>query len=78
MKADGCDMVSGLEESLRNEWNCDVDLGTGELQTMYQMYLDRLKRISSMVTSSAQDALCVLLQEKIDLAEDLQFALQCK
>lgn len=78
MKADGCDIVSGLEESLRNEWNGDVDLGTGELQMMYQKYLDRLKRISSMVTSDVQDALCVLLQEKIDLAEDLQFALQGK
>ena len=78
VKADGCDIVSGLEESLRNEWNGDVDLGTGELQVMYQKYLDHLKRISSMVTSSVQDVLCVLLQEKVDLAEDLQFVSQGK
>ena len=30
-KGDGCDLVSGLEESLRQEWNGDVDLGNGEL-----------------------------------------------
>ena len=73
VKADGCDIVSGLEESLRNVWHGDVDLGTGELQVMYHKYLDRLKRIQSIVTSSVQDMLYVLLQEKVDLVEDLQF-----
>ena len=75
VKADGCDIVSGLEESLRNVWHGDVDLGTGELQVMYQKYLDRLKRIQS---SSVQDMLYVLLQEKVDLVEDLQFVSQGK
>lgn len=69
IKADGCDIVSGLEESLRNEWNGDVDLGTGELQKMYDGYVKRLKRIQCVATMSAQDALGVLLQEKINLTE---------
>lgn len=78
VKADGCDIVSGLEESLRNEWNGDVDLGTGELQAMYQNYLDRLKRISSILASSAQDTLDLLRREKINIFEDLQFVSQGK
>ena len=73
IKADGCDIVSGLEESLRNEWNGDVDLGTGELQKLYDGYERRLKRIKSFATLSPQEALGVLLQEKADLAEDLKF-----
>ena len=78
VKADGCDIVSGLEESLRNVWHGDVDLGTGELQVKYQKYLDRLKRIQSIVTLSVQDVLCVLLQEKVDLIKDLQLVSQGK
>ena len=76
VKADGCDIVSGLEESLRNEWNGDVDLGTGDLQKMYHNYLGRLKRIQSLATLRAQDALDVVLQEKTDLTDDLNSILE--
>ena len=65
-----------MEESLRSEWNGDVDLGTGDLQKMNQKYVDRLKRIQPATTLSTQDALCVLLQEKTDLVDDLKFVLE--
>ena len=77
IKADGCDIVSGLEEPLRNEWNGDVDLGTGYLQEMYNKYVGRLKRIKTVATLGVQDALGVLLQEKTDLTEDLKFQMVC-
>ena len=37
IKADGCDIISGLEESLRLEWNGDVDFGTSEVHVLYKM-----------------------------------------
>lgn len=58
---------------MRNEWNGDVDTGTGELQEMYSKYLDRIKRLQPSITVSAKDALSVLLREQIDLTDDLKF-----
>ena len=29
LKGDGCDLVSGLKESVRLEWSGDVDFNTG-------------------------------------------------
>ena len=78
VKADGCDIVSGLEESVRLEWNGDVDMGTGELQVMYQDYMGRLERIRSMRDRGIQDSLRVLLHEKVDLTEDLDYISQGK
>ena len=62
VKADGCDIVSGLEESLRNDWNGDIDLGTGEWQKMYQKYLDHLERIQSLECKGCLD--CVAPRER--------------
>ncbi len=73
MKADGCDLVSGLEESLRCVWNGDVDLDTGELQQLYNSYLDRLKRIASILESITQDTLKVLKEEEDYLTDDILF-----
>ncbi len=70
---DGCDLVSGLEESLRCEWNGDVDLDTGELQQLYNSYLNRLKRIASILTSISQDTLKALKEEEDDITDDILF-----
>ena len=48
IKGDGCDVVSGLEESVRLEWHGDIDFGTGELQAMYKTYRKRLKCIDTL------------------------------
>ena len=48
IKADGCDIVSGLEESVRLEWNGDVDYGTSELQLLYSSYRHRLDLIEKL------------------------------
>ena len=48
IKGDGCDIISGLEESVNYEWNGDIDLGDGRLQALYQTYKDRLKRVKDL------------------------------
>ena len=48
IKGDGCDLVSGLEESLQQEWNGDVDVENGELQRLYRTYQDHLKMIENL------------------------------
>ena len=70
---DGCDLVSGLEESVRSEWNGDVDLDTGELQMLHSTYFDRLKRIASILTSCTHEILKVLKQERTDLFQEVLF-----
>jgi hypothetical protein len=80
IKADGCDVVGGLEEL---EWNGDIDLGTGELQKMYHTYQDRLKRVKSVtrnifVLAERYYLIQSLKQERDDLKEDLTFIDQCK
>ena len=83
IKADGCDVVGGLEESVQLEWNGDVDLGTGELQQMYRTYQDRLKRVKSVtrnifVPAERYYLIQTLKQERDELKEDLTFIDQCK
>ena len=48
MKSDGCDVVSGLMESMRNEWNGDVDLGDGAVQKQHATYCERLQDIEDL------------------------------
>lgn len=78
IKGDGCDLVSGLEESLRLEWHGDIDFGTGDLKACYQAYRDRLKRIDSIVTDLFVDENRIMLlkylyEEDNQLTEDITF-----
>lgn len=83
IKADGCDVVGGLKESVQLEWNGDVDLGTGELQQMYRTYQDRLKRVKSVtrnifVPAERYYLIQTLKQERDELKKDLTFIDQYK
>ncbi len=49
IKGDGCDVVSGIGESVRLEWSGDVDLNTGELQMLYEFYRSLLTVVSQLV-----------------------------
>lgn len=42
IKADGCDVVEGLSESMSKVWSGDVDLADGELEKTYEAYRKRL------------------------------------
>ena len=37
VKADGVDLVPGLEESMRMEWSGDIDLIAGAIQNLYSL-----------------------------------------
>lgn len=78
IKADGCDIISGLEESTRLEWNGDVDFGTSEVQVLHKMYRDRLNHIDQIPTdiSINENKLLVvqtLYNEKRTICEDIEF-----
>ncbi len=47
IKADGCDIVSGLEESVRLEWNGDA------VQELYHMYRTRRSAIDMLCTNQS-------------------------
>lgn len=46
LKADGCDIISGLKESAKLEWSGDIDLNDGKLQEQYQAYREHLAFLS--------------------------------
>ena len=46
-KSNGCDVTSGLRESVDHKWSGDVDLGDGKLQALFLEYTDRQKFISN-------------------------------
>lgn len=50
VKADGCDVVSGLEESVKLEWNGDADYGSSAVEKLYIIYRSRLDSINGLVS----------------------------
>ena len=83
IKADGCDIISGLEESTRLEWNGDVDFGTSEVQVLYKMYRDRLNRLDEIVTDTSVDEnrqliVHTLIDEKHTMSKDIEFIAESK
>ncbi len=49
IKSDGCDVISGITESMRLEWGGDVDLGDGKLQAQRKEYLDQISLVKGLV-----------------------------
>ena len=69
LKGDGCDLVSGLGESMHLQWSGDVDLNTGNLQQEYESYRSLLNFISSLsldvsLPKDLQKCSHILLEEK--------------
>lgn len=48
IKSDGVDVVSGLMESVKHEWNGDMDLADGEVQRLHATYLKQLELINGL------------------------------
>ena len=48
LKADGCDVITGLSESTRGVWSGDVNLNDGALEEQFQVYQDRLSRVADI------------------------------
>ena len=74
IKADGCDLVSSLEESVRLEWNGDVDFGDGKLQQLFKSYHQRLCGLEdlSKLSSNPQLVLMALKLEGNFIINDLK------
>ena len=43
VKADGCDIVRGLKESVKMEWSGDVELNDGKVAMLHAEYKSRLR-----------------------------------
>lgn len=71
IKGDGVDVVKGLWESTRGQWSGDVDLGDGQLQSLYQRYQERLGRAKELglgqPTDFETDLRCTLEDVTVDL-----------
>ncbi len=53
IKADGVDVIWSLEESVRGDWNGDVDLNDEQLELLRSQYLSRLDdvpKVNEMLT----------------------------
>ena len=48
IKADGCDLVEVLGESVDGDWSGDVDLNDGEVARQHSEYTDRLSHIEDL------------------------------
>lgn len=73
IKADGCDIVPGLHESVKMEWSGDVDLNDKVVQERYRKYRSRLEMILELGRSSLQNARTTLQALASSLLEDLNF-----
>lgn len=48
IKADGCDLVTGLCESTKLKWSGDVDLNNSQLQGMYESHRQYMTFVSGV------------------------------
>ena len=49
IEAHGCELVSGLGESVRGEWNGNVDLNDGAISHLYNAYQQHLDFMNPLV-----------------------------
>ena len=76
IKADGCDILPGLGESVRGIWSGDVDHNNGDLQRQYTAYQERLKSIAGIQMAHSSDHIELLEKLKVTcskLSDDLNF-----
>ena len=66
LKADGCEIVKGLKESVKLQWSGDVDLADGSLQKKYDDYMKCL-RMAEVVGKNIRNA----GKELSDILEDI-------
>ncbi len=62
LKGDGVDIVSGIQESVRQQWFGDVDLDDGKLQEMYQEYMNLVMLVDNIGLGPSRDSSVVISQ----------------
>jgi len=77
VKADGCDLISGLSESAKGIWTGDVDLNDGALEKQYIEYKTKLVTIENLQPSSV-NLLSDLENQLQQLKRNMEFLHKCK
>lgn len=81
IKADGCDVIESLEESVDLKWNGDIDIGDGQLQLMYLEYISRLqilKRLACDEPLSKRLMMDLISSMQDQVKKDLLFLHECR
>ena len=75
LKADGCDINTGLMESTRQQGSGDVDLNDGTQQAQYSAYMERLAYVEGIAVEQQHLELLVeqLHHVASELSDDLDF-----
>lgn len=73
VKADGCDLVEGLGESVNLDWSGDVDMNDGKLHQLYKHYRERLNFIGSLGIKERRNTILQDLNAIIKDIEDVSF-----
>ena len=71
IKSDGCDVVSGLTESVNHQWSGDVDLRDGRVQKQHADYLKRIELVNGL-NHQKQQRIDTLQTIKQSLQKDLE------
>ena len=71
VKADGCDLISGLAESTRGIRSGDMDVNDGALDKQYQEYNNRLPTIKNLKSSNSN-----LLSQRDDQVQKLKINME--
>ena len=72
--ADGCDIVGGLKESMKNEWSGDADFNDGTVHKLHQKYTKSL-RFLAIVGVRARSVHDVLMSDFKHLQSNLEIHL---
>ena len=68
VKADSCDVVGGLKESVKLDWSGDVDLNDGKVATLHAKYKSHLNFFRMSVASTKKHN--VMIADLHHLQED--------
>ena len=77
IKADACDIKSGIRESMDHKWSGDVDMGDGKVEKQHKTYIERLEFISRMTRKDLPDEMEKLKAELDDLLIGIKSIFSC-
>ena len=76
IKADGCDLVKGLTESVNREWSGDVNLYPEALEKLFTEYKERVKFLDGLELKDRVSSVTVqgdLVTVKEQIINDIKF-----
>lgn len=77
LKADGCDLTSGLSESVSGKWSGDVNIDQEALKKLYQAYQNKLSFVSELGTSDDKKFMDDLVQIETETVEEIKLINSC-